>query len=548
MKLFKKLGLLAGIGIMTLGVGVSINSLDAVETQAAITWVQVSDVASIVSGSKYLFTATYSSSEYYMDASGTAVSDGNGFVAGLKSALSTVSETETYTITAVSGGYEISDNSFKMYATNTNDGLRSSLTIPNGASGVWTFSATSGVFTISSLDNATTPAVRKLALYNGADWRCYSSTSGVQSIVLYKSQIVADVPPTSVTLALSLSSVGLGETSIGTATVLPENATNKQVTWMSSNELVATVSSTGIVTGVGAGTANITATSVANGTLSDTKPITVSGEAASVYDKTLTATKFGYGSSYVSGNYVVEGMVFYSENVMKQSNKNNSLQLKAATGFIYNASSFTANIKTITVDLETTNADTEYVLTVGTTNNPAIVVSGSTSGGLTVYDVSAAGEYKFFKLLNTGSSGTLYADAIIVEMVDTDVEAARTYADSFLSTLDAECAALSVSSATWTTLSNNYSSLNAAAKLAFTGETSTVAATKIQRALERYVYIVKKYGYTNFMGITIPAASTTTFDNPSYAKNIYTIVIVAIAGVTVLGGFFFTKKKKEIQN
>ena len=45
-----------------------------------------------------------------------------------------------------------------------------------------------------------------------------------------------------------------------TATVLPSNATNKSVSWSSSNSKVATVSSTGVVTGVEAGTATITAT------------------------------------------------------------------------------------------------------------------------------------------------------------------------------------------------------------------------------------------------------------------------------------------------
>ena len=43
-----------------------------------------------------------------------------------------------------------------------------------------------------------------------------------------------------------------------TATVLPENATNKSVTWSSSNEAVAMVDQNGKVTGVAVGTATIT--------------------------------------------------------------------------------------------------------------------------------------------------------------------------------------------------------------------------------------------------------------------------------------------------
>lgn len=43
-----------------------------------------------------------------------------------------------------------------------------------------------------------------------------------------------------------------------TATIAPENATNKKVTWSSSNETVATVSSTGLITGKEDGSATIT--------------------------------------------------------------------------------------------------------------------------------------------------------------------------------------------------------------------------------------------------------------------------------------------------
>lgn len=51
-----------------------------------------------------------------------------------------------------------------------------------------------------------------------------------------------------------------GETLQLTATIYPDSATNKTVTWKSSDEKVATVDESGLVTAVGNGTANITAT------------------------------------------------------------------------------------------------------------------------------------------------------------------------------------------------------------------------------------------------------------------------------------------------
>lgn len=63
---------------------------------------------------------------------------------------------------------------------------------------------------------------------------------------------------TSVTLNKSSISLLEGKTEKLTATVSPSNATDKSVTWQSSNTQVATVSSTGLVTAKKAGTAAIT--------------------------------------------------------------------------------------------------------------------------------------------------------------------------------------------------------------------------------------------------------------------------------------------------
>lgn len=70
----------------------------------------------------------------------------------------------------------------------------------------------------------------------------------------------AVVPVSNVALNKTKSGLYVSETTTLTATVFPENATNQGVTWSSSNESVATVTSTGLVTGVSSGTATITAT------------------------------------------------------------------------------------------------------------------------------------------------------------------------------------------------------------------------------------------------------------------------------------------------
>ena len=74
-----------------------------------------------------------------------------------------------------------------------------------------------------------------------------------------KTDNVASVDATGVTLDKPSASVKLGKNLTLTATVAPADATNKNVTWSSDNESVATVSD-GVVTGVATGSALITVT------------------------------------------------------------------------------------------------------------------------------------------------------------------------------------------------------------------------------------------------------------------------------------------------
>lgn len=87
--------------------------------------------------------------------------------------------------------------------------------------------------------------------------------------------VVSDVVSvTSVKLNQKTGTVPIRWTLQLTANVFPANAGNKAVIWTSDNKNVATVSSSGLVKGIGAGKATITAASKENG-ISDTCVITV---------------------------------------------------------------------------------------------------------------------------------------------------------------------------------------------------------------------------------------------------------------------------------
>ena len=84
----------------------------------------------------------------------------------------------------------------------------------------------------------------------------------------------ATVHVTGVGVVPSSLSVAVGEDATVRAEVAPANATNKAVTYTSSAEAVATVSAAGVVHGVAAGSATITATTT-DGNFTDTCAVTV---------------------------------------------------------------------------------------------------------------------------------------------------------------------------------------------------------------------------------------------------------------------------------
>ena len=131
-----------------------------------------------------------------------------------------------------------------------------------------------------------------------------SSSSSSRRIDFYGADFTVEytagtVYVTGVTLDKSTDSVEQESTTTLTATIAPADATDKAVTWSSSNTSVATVAD-GVVTGVGPGTATITVTTH-DGGYTDTCLVTVT---AVTYTQYYQASSMIPGKSYIiaSGN------------------------------------------------------------------------------------------------------------------------------------------------------------------------------------------------------------------------------------------------------
>jgi uncharacterized protein YjdB len=158
-------------------------------------------------------------------------------------------------------------------------------------------------------------------------------------------------PVSGVSLDQTSYSLAVGETGQLTATVAPANASNKNVTWTSDNEAVATVDATGKVTAVSAGTANITVTT-ADGGFTATCAVTVQGGASSKpvsgvsLDKTSDSLTVGETGQLTATVQPADA----SNKDVTWSSDNEAVATVDATGKVTAVSVGTANITVTTAD------------------------------------------------------------------------------------------------------------------------------------------------------------------------------------------------------
>ena len=157
---------------------------------------------------------------------------------------------------ASSGDYwTIYNAAGKVYAAATGTKNQATTATTTSDKTLWTVSGTS-TYEFVNKNNSANSVNANLRNNGSYGFACYATSTG-GALSLYKK---ASHPVTGVSLNKSATTLEVGDEEILTATISPSNADNKNVSWSSDDEDVATVNSNGKITAVAAGTANITVT------------------------------------------------------------------------------------------------------------------------------------------------------------------------------------------------------------------------------------------------------------------------------------------------
>ena len=202
---------------------------------------------------------------------------------------------------------------------------------------------------------------------NSRNTTAYLYIYGAEIEVTYTAETVH---VTGVSVSPSTASVEVGSTQQLTETVTPSNATDKSVTWSSSDTSVATVDGSGLVTAVSAGSATITVTTT-DGSYTATSAITVTPVVLTDY---IPASTMEVGKDYliVNGN---TGTVYMLSNESGGSRQLKGVQATVTNGKISISSSVEAKCL-FTCELYTPNDD----LTTCLSNNGQYLYVDNASG------------------------------------------------------------------------------------------------------------------------------------------------------------------------
>jgi hypothetical protein len=174
-------------------------------------------------------------------------------------------------------------------------------------------------------------------------------------IATFEYKVVETVDVIGVSITEGNQELEVGKTVQLTAVVEPEDATNKDVTWSSSNESVATVDASGLVTAVSAGEATITVTTV-DGGYSDSIVVNVMSVSDFIVENGVLVAYHGAGGDLIIPNDL--NITGIGDNVFKDRSGLTSVIIpEGVTNIGKNAFDNCSNLHTVSIPESVVNID-----------------------------------------------------------------------------------------------------------------------------------------------------------------------------------------------
>ena len=183
--------------------------------------------------------------------------------------------------------------------------------------------------------------------------------------------LLTAVRVTGITLSSTSLSLAVAQTAQLTATVAPSNATNKTVSWSSSNSAVAAVVN-GLVTAAGAGSVIITASSTDGSTVNATTSVTVSAAPIRITGLILNSTIVSLAPTQTSQLSVTFAPVNATNKTLSWSSSN------SAVATVVNGLVTALSLGTATITASSTDGSNVSVVATVTVQPAIIPVTGIT--------------------------------------------------------------------------------------------------------------------------------------------------------------------------
>lgn len=383
------------------------------------------------------------------------------------------------------------------------------------------------------------------------------------------------VEVTSVEVFPSSVSIEAGQSNMLSATVSPENATNKSITWSSTNSGIVSVDSNGIFTGHVAGTAKIRAT--ANNGIYGECNVTVTGgsgggETVTTYELVTDGLHagdevvIGAQSSWTASSAQILTKVIKSSYYLtpESATVSNGVLSKTDTMPVWTVSgtngSFTFEndgdylygIKNVT------NSKTYYnIYANGTSSSDGITWTANLNSSNTGFDLfNSQGVYleyygSYDEFTGYSKSANEPINFYRKTTKTTDIYTAEEFATDFLGsiTCNNNGATAPTLSRSWSELAALYATVDTDHKTVLVNAIANESGSIIEQAMARYDFLCRKYSeFNNFIGRSSANASNSISNlvyKSLFGDKALVIALSIVSGVVVAGAIILISLKKK---